>query len=188
MDCGTESELRAVFVEIRIISVLSLFNCSWLFVIHAFTSEIQDLSWLNNFRKLSNVARFVQLVVIRETMMWKRVIGHNFRNRMGVKDKENRTKHWPWGTPKFKAAGVEEVPLTDTAWVRSERYDWNQDRAVPEMPKVWWSLESRMEWSIVSKAADRSSRENREMWLTSRASRRSFTILKRPISVLWPKW
>ena len=44
---------------------------------------------MNNFRKLSSVARFVQLVVIRETMM----IGHNFRNRMGVKDKENRAKH-----------------------------------------------------------------------------------------------
>ena len=50
---------------------------------------------MNNFRKLSNDARFVQLVVIRETMTWKRVTGHNFRNRMGVKDKENRTKRWP---------------------------------------------------------------------------------------------
>ena len=48
---------------------------------------------MNNFRKLNNVARFVQLVVIRETMVGKRVIGHSFRNRMGVEDKENRTKH-----------------------------------------------------------------------------------------------
>ena len=56
--------------------------------------------------------------------------------------------------------------------------------AVPEMPKVSWSLESRMEWSIVSKAADRSSKESREMWLTSRAARRSFTILRRAVSVL----
>ena len=41
-----------------------------------------------------------------------------------------------------------------------------------------------MEWSIVSKAADRSSRESSEMWLTSRAARRSFTILRRAVSVL----
>ena len=47
---------------------------------------------MNNFRKLSNVAIFVQMVVIRETMLRKRVIGHNLRNRMGVKDKDNRTK------------------------------------------------------------------------------------------------
>ena len=33
MDCGTESELRSISVAIRIISALSLFNCSWLFVI-----------------------------------------------------------------------------------------------------------------------------------------------------------
>ena len=42
-----------------------------------------------------------------------------------------------------------------------------------------------MEWSIVSKAADRSSRESREMWLTSRDVRRSFTILRSAVSVLW---
>ena len=45
------SELRTVFVAIRIISVLSLFNCSWLFIIHAFTwtelTEIQDwVEWI----------------------------------------------------------------------------------------------------------------------------------------------
>ena len=44
-----------------------------------------------------------------------------------------------------------------------------------------------MEWSTVSKAADRSSRESREMWLTSRAARRSFTILRSAVSVLWPE-
>ena len=44
-----------------------------------------------------------------------------------------------------------------------------------------------MEWSIVSKSADRSSRESREMGLTSRAAGRSFTILRREVSVLWPK-
>ena len=35
-----------------------------------------------------------------------------------------------------------------------------------------------MEWSIVSKAADRSNKESREMWLISRAARRSFTFYK----------
>ena len=43
-----------------------------------------------------------------------------------------------------------------------------------------------MEWSIVSKAVDRSSRESREMRLTSGAARRSFTILRRAVLVLWP--
>ena len=54
------------------------------------------------------------------------------------------------------------------------------------MPKLWWSLESRMEWLTVSKVADRSSRESREMWLTPRAARRLFTNLRRAVSVRWP--
>ena len=36
-----------------------------------------------------------------------------------------------------------------------------------------------MEWSLLSKPADRSNRESREMWLTSRATRRLFTIFKK---------
>ena len=126
---------------------------------------------MNDFRKLRNVARFVQLIVIRETVMWKRVIAYSFRNRPSID---------PRGTPTFKDAGAEETPLTDTTRVRSEKFDWNQDRAVPEMPKIRWSLESRMEWSVVSNVADRSSRESRKMWLTSRAAGES-TILRRVV-------
>jgi hypothetical protein len=36
---------------------------------------------------------------------------------------------------------------------------------VPEMPKLLWSLESRMECFIVSKAALRSSEMSNEGWL-----------------------
>jgi hypothetical protein len=40
---------------------------------------------------------------------------------------------------------------------------------VPEMPKLVWSLENRMEWSVVSKAALRPSETSNEGWLLSAA-------------------
>ena len=74
-----------------IISILSLFNCSWL--CHpCFCIRNTRLSSMNDFRKFKNVARFV--VSCHQRNCDVRVIGYNFRNRMNVKDKENGTKHW----------------------------------------------------------------------------------------------
>ena len=71
---------------------------------------------MNDFRMLRNVDRFVQLDVIRKTVIRKRVIGNNFRNGMSVKDKER--------------SGGSTIDRADL------RGDCNQDREVPEMPKV----------------------------------------------------
>ena len=65
---------------------------------------------------------------------------------MRVKDAENRIKHWSLrdtevqGSMKVRHTGH----MDDLS--PSERYDWNQDTAVTEMPKLRWSPESK-EWS-----------------------------------------
>jgi hypothetical protein len=58
-----------------------------------------------------------------------------------------------------------------TDWDRSERYEERSLRAEPEIPKVDVSLERRILWSIVSKAAERSKRTRAEtfcLFMTSR--------------------
>ena len=98
MDCVTESALRSVFAAVRITSVLSLFNCSWLFIILAFTQKMQDwAAWMISERwkpspDLYSWYKKQQLWCEREGL-----IGYNLRNRMTVKDKANRTKPWPLG-------------------------------------------------------------------------------------------
>ena len=47
----------------------------------------------------------------------------------------------------------------DVTKERFERYEWNQERAVPWMPNQEESRSRRMEWSMVSKAAERSRRQ-----------------------------
>ena len=51
------------------------------------------------------------------------------------------------------------------------------------MPKVEVSLERRILWSIVSKAADKSRRTRAESLRLLIASKRSFWILRRAVSV-----
>lgn len=58
----------------------------------------------------------------------------------------------------------------------------NQERAVPEMPRCCRRC-SRMEWLMVSKAAERSSRRRMEREPESEASRRSFVTLSSAVSV-----
>ena len=44
-----------------------------------------------------------------------------------------------------------------------ERYTWNQERALSEMPNVQWRRDSEVSCSIVSKAAERSNNDSREV-------------------------
>ena len=71
----------------------------------------------------------------------------------------------------------------ETNCVLLVRYDQNQARTVPVRPKSERRLR-RMEWEIVSKAAERSRRMSRLIWPESAAMRRSFVILMRAVSVL----
>ena len=66
--------------------------------------------------------------------------------------------------------------MITTVCFLSERYEVNQERATSEIPKVCWSLVRRMVWSMVSKAADKSSRVRGETLPESVARRRSFRI------------
>ena len=57
------------------------------------------------------------------------------------------------------------------------------ERAEPVMPKEEDSLASRIPWSIVSKAADKSSRTRADSLRLSIAISRSFCIRRRAVSV-----
>ena len=86
----------------------------------------------------------------------------------------------PWGTPQERGSEEERLSRHETEKNLSDRYDWNQARALSHIPNQEVRRWSRMEWSIVSKAADRSSRVRpvtccrsialvRWPWITSRA-------------------
>ena len=65
----------------------------------------------------------------------------------------------PWGTPQVSGFEVElcgGIPAID---VRDERYEVNRCSETEEMLNQVERRWSKMEWSIVSKAADRSSRQ-----------------------------
>jgi len=47
---------------------------------------------MNDSRELRIVTRLIQLVVTRENVIRGRIIGHNLRNRMDVRVKQNWTK------------------------------------------------------------------------------------------------
>ena len=81
----------------------------------------------------------------------------------------------------------------DVAWIKgsvqlriiSKGLVRSQDGAVWWIPHVSWSLCRRIEWSVVSKAAERSSRVKMDISLRSEAWRRSLMIFRRAVSLLW---
>ena len=90
----------------------------------------------------------------------------------------------PWGTPQCRGARDEvasPIPMENCLPVR---YDLNHSRAVPDMPTECCSRVIRIVWSIVSKAAVRSSSTRIEQYPESAAIRRSLTTFRRAVSVL----
>ncbi len=71
--------------------------------------------------------------------------------------------------------------FTATNWWRSDKYDLNHANALPLMPTKFSSLFKRMLWSIVSNAALRSSRTNREIQPRSDDRSRSLVTLMRAV-------
>ena len=69
-------------------------------------------------------------------------------------------------------------------WCLSERYDLNQESAVPVIPREDSRRVRRMEWLMVSKAALRSRRMRMLREPVSEERRRSFVTLRRAVSVL----
>ena len=68
----------------------------------------------------------------------------------------------PSGTPQARWDEGELCGGIPTADVRDERYEVNHCSETAEMPNVVKRRWSRMEWSRVSKAADRSRRQRQE--------------------------
>lgn len=69
-------------------------------------------------------------------------------------------------------------------WCRSERYDLNQERAVPVMLRDDSRRVRRIEWLMVSNAALRSRRMSMLREPVSEERRRSLVTLRRAVSVL----
>ena len=67
-----------------------------------------------------------------------------------------------WGTPKVRWDEVELCEGIPTVDVRDERYEMNHCSETEEMPNQIERRWSRMEWSRVSKAADRSRRQRQQ--------------------------
>ena len=88
--------------------------------------------------------------------------------------KRRGPKTEPCGTPVVRGARSEEPESVWTNWFLSVRYKVIRSRAGPRMPKVEESLVSRMAWSMVSKAADRSRRMREVTCRFSTARKRSF--------------
>ena len=61
--------------------------------------------------------------------------------------------------PHLSSRGCDFFPLIKANCVRFVRYDRNQSRAVTRTENLESSLLSRISWSTLSKAADRSSRQ-----------------------------
>jgi len=81
----------------------------------------------------------------------------------------------PCGTPHVTDMRSDDFPETLTDCVRPHRNDSSQDRAIPWTPNDICRLSSRMLWSTVSNATDKSSRHSR---VTSpRSAARSTSVI-----------
>ena len=182
---GMGALFSTLLAEIRIISVLSSFNCNLLFIIQSFKSEIQH--WVDWMIPCScKMCPDLYSLLSSEKLRWDREWWCTMSESGWVySTKRIGPSTEPCSTPHFITDEEEEFPLTEATWVRSKRYDQNQERAVSEMPKAWWRRGSKVSSSMISKAAEGSNKDNKEIWLSSRAVRRSFTILRRAVSVLW---
>ena len=89
----------------------------------------------------------------------------------------------PWGTPCAKQRCADWQSSICTNCLRDLRYESNQARALPFIPKRWESLDKSIEWSTVSKAEDKSSRRSITDLLSSTARSMSFCTFSKAVSV-----
>ena len=79
----------------------------------------------------------------------------------------------PCGTPCSKERREDRQLLTLTNCVRDVKHDFSQESTVPLIPNRVDSVDNKMEWSTVSKAADKSRRSRITELLLSIAVRMS---------------
>ena len=166
-------------------SILLSFHWSLLCVIHSLTSVIQFymvsiVVWI-----WSGTVSLHKRLSSANAWCWIECFLISSNRGCVYKTKRTGPKTEPWGTSKLRGASSDLRPLTVTIWVMSEGYDLNQDKDESLRPKVCSSRWRRMLWSMVSNAANRSSSVKKQILLLSRTVRRSFTILRSAVSVLW---
>ena len=154
-------------------SVLSSLSLSWFSVIHVFMS-VQALSSLVRLVTSLRGADFWSCVSSTKSRWFTEWLAMIPERGVVYRTKRMGPSTEPWGTPYMSCDGEEDELLTEVDWYLSEKYDWNHWSAVDWMPKTEFRREMRMLWSVVSKAAERSSKRRMEMSL-SRAERISCT-------------
>jgi len=70
----------------------------------------------------------------------------------------------PWGTPQEEVCQEDRSVSHFTRKQRDDRYDLNQLRTEPWIPNQDERRVIKMSWSIVSKAAERSSRQRHDIF------------------------
>ena len=101
--------------------------------------------------------------------------------------RENRSgpRTEPCGTPQSSDESEDDESPCRTQNRRLERYDRNQSAARSVKPHDECSRWSKMLWSTVSKAADKSRRTRRDSSPPSAARSRSDVTLRSAVSVEW---
>ena len=89
-------------------------------------------------------------------------------------------------TPNDSGTSSESCPSTETNSILTVIYDLNHASAVPSTPKYDCSRAKRIPWSMVWKAADRSSNTTREIFPSNILARSSLVTRVRAVSVLCP--
>ena len=82
--------------------------------------------------------------------------------RSGIKIERTEPRTEPCGTPQVRGDEVELCGGIPTVDVRDERYEVNHCSEIEEMPNQVERRWSTMEWSRVSKAAERSRRQRQK--------------------------
>ena len=156
IDWGISPEVDVLLDITSIASVFPSFSCNLFKVIQDLTSE-----------KQSCIAEMVVSIWSRELEFCIWVSSANewwqseWRSKMSSRGFVYNTNRMsprtePWGAPYRRRNGSDFKPFITTFWAQSDRYDRIHDKAVPVMPNACCSQGSRMLWSIVSNAAERS--------------------------------
>jgi len=85
--------------------------------------------------------------------------GNEAAERSGVHDEEQWTKDKALGTPQENVCQEDRSVTHLTRKEQDDRYDLNQLKTEPWMPNQYERRVIKMSWSIVSKAAERWSRQ-----------------------------
>ena len=158
-------------------SVLSSFSLNWFSVIHVFMSSVHALSSLVRLFTSLRGADFWSCVSSAKNWWFTAgVVSYDIGERCSVQEEENGLQYWALRHTVHELWWWRRRVIDWSDWYLSERYEWNHWSAVDLMPKTEFRRESRIWWSIVSKAAERSNKRRTEMLSLSRAERISFTI------------